>query len=395
MKIPRKIISLFDPDLQSRLVELRRDLHQHPELSFQEERTAQKLFDELAQLKPAALDRIAGTGVVARIQGKNPKAPVVAIRGDIDALPIQEATNLEFASQNTGVMHACGHDIHAAWTVGAAYLLTKNPAAGDVLMVLQPAEETGKGAAAILDTGILDSVSAIFGAHVDGRITVGKIVAEVGPLAASADIFRIELIGKGGHGARPHESVDPIIGAGALITALQTIVSHQLNPAQAGVVTVGMVHAGSAPNIIPERATLQGTIRAVDANTRQLLQDEVRRIAEATAEVFKLQANVEIESGTPPIVNPREPVSWARQAVTSLLGEDALVPLDALNMAGEDFALYMERMQGCFLRIGIRAQRGGIIPSHSPHFCAAEESIFIGATVLAEAARVASAKLSG
>lgn len=384
----------FSPSLVYNLLTLYRDLHQHPELSFHEHRTAQKLYDELTQLPVQQLERVAGTGVVARIKGRNPHAPVVAIRGDIDALPIQEATGLEYASVNLGVMHACGHDVHATWTMGAAHLLAANPAAGDVMIILQPAEEIGKGALAVLESGMLEGVHAIFGGHVDRRFQVGQVVAEAGALAASADEFKIELIGSGSHGARPHEAADPIVGAAALISALQTIVSRRLNPAKAGVVSVGTMHAGTAPNIIPERAQLTGTLRALDVETRQLLHDEVRRLATAIAQAYGLRADVEIILGTPVLNNSSQAASWARQAVSNILGEEAVVPLGFLNLAGEDFAFYLEKMPGCFLRIGACESGGKFVAAHAPRFYAAEESIFIGAAALAETARIASAALA-
>jgi amidohydrolase len=242
---------LFSPELRAKLIELRHEIHRDPELAFQEQRTATRLEGALKALRPKQLDRVAGTGVIARIAGRDARVPVVAIRGDIDALPIEESTGLEYASRNAGVMHACGHDVHATWAVGAAHLLSEHPAAGDVLIVLQPAEEIGKGARAVIESGALDGVSAIFGGHVDRRFPVGAVVAEAGPLAASADDFHIELVGSGGHAARPHEAQDPIVAAGALIGALQTIVSRRLDPSRAAVVTVGTIHAGSAPNVIP------------------------------------------------------------------------------------------------------------------------------------------------
>ncbi len=385
--------ALFSASTRETLVALRRDLHQHPELSFAETRTAAALEAALAVLQPVTLQRIAGTGVVARIRGTTPGAPVVAVRGDIDALPIHEATGLPFASVNAGVMHACGHDMHAAWAVGAAHLLAARPAAGDVLVVLQPAEETGEGAAAMLASGALDGVAAIFGAHVDRRFTVGQVVAQAGPLAASADTFEIVVTGRGAHGARPHESDDPVVCAAAIITALQTIVARRVNPATPAVVTVATVHAGTALNVIPSHATLGGTLRAVDPDTRALLAAEVRRLAEGIALAHGLTAAVTLVFGPPPIVNPDGPAAWARQAVESLLGADAVVPLGSTNMAGEDFAHYMERMPGCFMRVGARMPGEPVIPAHTPQFHAAEESLFVGAAVLAEVARVASAEI--
>jgi hippurate hydrolase len=291
-------------------------------------------------------------------------------------------------------MHACGHDIHATWAVGAAALLARDPAQGDVLVVLQPAEETGRGAPAMLASGALDGARAIFGAHVDRRFAVGQVVADEGPLAASADTFTIELAGQGAHAARPHEAADPIVGLGALIGALQTIVSRRLNPATPGVVTIGTVRAGSASNVIPEGASLSGTVRAVDAASRRLMLDEVRRIAETTAAAYRLTARVDLDMGTPPIVNPAGATAWAREAARALVGAENVVPLGFLNLAGEDFAHYMERIPGCFLRVGAREAGGTPIPAHAPKFYAAEESLFVGAAVLAEAARVASRALA-
>lgn len=385
--------ALFPPKLRERLLELRRDIHRHPELAFQEERTAERLYAELAALKPAHLDVIAATGIVARIEGYDADAPTVVVRGDIDALPIQEETGLPYASQIPGVMHACGHDVHAAWTIGAAHLLAKEPARGDVLILLQPAEETAQGAPRVLKSGALEGAAAIFGAHVDRRFAVGQVVAEAGPIAAAADEFTIELVGSGAHGARPHEGIDPIVGAGAVITALQTIVSRRLSPGSPAVVTIGKVQAGSAPNVIPATARLQGTIRSLDRESRDLLYDELLRIAEGTAAAHGLDVRNSVSLGPPPIVNAEEPVGWARQAVADVLGTDALVPLGTLNMGGEDFAFYLEQMAGCFLRIGAREEGGEQIPAHSSRFYAADESIFVGAAVLAETARVATRTL--
>lgn len=386
--------SRFPAALRRRLLELRHDLHRHPELAFAERETAKRLELELGRLKPLELKRIAGTGVLARIRGKRRGAPVVALRGDIDALPIQEQTGLPFSSEVPGVMHACGHDVHATWTVGAAALLTAEPAPGDVVILLQPAEETGKGALALLEAGAIEGVAAIFGAHVDRRFPVGQVVADEGSLAAAADTFRIEVIGSGAHGARPQEARDPIVGAASLIQALQTIVARRVNPATPAVVSVTTVRAGTADNVIPERATLSGTIRTLDATTRELVHEEVRRIAQETARAHGLEAEVVLELGPPPIVNPAAPVAWARQAVVRALGADALVPLGFTNMAAEDFAWYMEHVPGCFLRVGAREEDGVTIAAHSPRFYAADEAIFAGAAALAETARVASAALA-
>ena len=390
MSLPESVDRRFSPDLRDRLVALRRELHRHPELSFAERDTTARLVDALGAVGVSDVRRIGETGAVARVPGRAPSAPVVALRGDIDALPIQEATGLPFASTVPGVMHACGHDIHASWAVGAAALLAADPANGDVLIVLQPAEEVGQGALAVLESGAIDDARAIFGGHVDRRFTVGQVVADVGPLAASADTFTIEIIGAGAHAARPHEARDPIVALAAVVSALQSIVSRRLNPATPGVVTVGTINAGTASNIIPDRALATGTIRAVDSDSRALMHDELRRVTEAIASGFGTEARVTIDRGPPPVVNPAEQAGWAREAASAVVGTNNVVPLGFLNLAAEDFSNYLERIPGCFLRIGAREPGGPVIPAHSPTFAPAEDCLFVGAAVLAECARVAS-----
>ena len=388
--VPPAIADQFSTELQTQLIALRRDIHQYPELSSRETNTARRLLEALRSLGLSDVRVVAGTGVIARVAGRDRSAPVVAVRGDIDALPIHEATGLPFSSRVPGTMHACGHDVHATWAVGAAALLLADPAIGDVIVVLQPAEETGTGALSILESGALDDVAAIFGGHVDRRFEVGQVVADEGPLAASADTFEIEICGTGAHAARPHESHDPIVAAAAIISALQTIVARRLNPAMPGVVTIGSVHAGSAPNVIPDRAMLAGTVRAVEPASRDLMLAEVRRVAESVAAGFGVEARVTLDRGTPPIVNPPGATAWARRAAISVVGEPNVVPLGFLNLAGEDFAHYMGRMPGCFLRIGAREPGGPVIPAHAPTFFPAEGSLFVGAAVLAECARCSS-----
>jgi len=389
MTSPTNLIANFPSDVANRIRSLRQHLHANPELAFQEEQTCSRLQQEMSQLEPRSVTRVAGTGIVARIPGRDPAAPLIAIRGDIDALPIPEDTGLKFSSVNPGVMHACGHDVHAAWAAGAAHLLRAKPAAGDVLIIFQPAEEIGAGATAILEAGVLDDVQAIFGGHVDRRFAVGEVVADTGPLAAAADSYTITIKGAGAHGARPHEARDPIVGAAAVVQALQTIVARRLNPATAAVVTVGTIQAGTASNVIPEDATLSGTLRAVESKTREALHRAVAEIANGVASAYGLSASVSIDHGTPPIVNEARATGWARKAVSTTLGASALKPLGILNMGGEDFAFYMESIPGCFMRIGAREEGGEVIPAHTPRFYAAEDSVLIGAAVLAETARVA------
>jgi amidohydrolase len=240
----------------------------------------------------------------------------------------------------------------------------------------------------------LDGVRAIFGGHVDRRFPVGQVVAQPGPLAASADAFSIEVIGKGAHGARPHEGIDPIVAASAIVTALQTIVSRRLDPGASAIVTIGSIHGGSAPNVIPELVQLTGTLRAMVPDVRATLHREIENVVTSVAAAHGATARVTIEHGPPPIVNPEREAGWARAAAERVLGSGSVVPFGTTNMGGEDFACYMERIPGCFLRIGARETGGSPAPAHSPRFVAAEESIFVGAAVLAECAREAAERIT-
>ncbi len=387
-------VQLFSPELRDRLIELRRDLHRHPELALEEFRTADRLHDELAALDLGPVDRVAGTGIQTRIPGTNPDSIAVAIRGDIDALPIAEETGAEFASVNPGVMHACGHDIHAAWTIGAAHLLKEDPASGDIVVLLQPAEETAQGAQAMIAAGALDGVAAIFGAHVDMRFEVGQVVAQAGTVAGSTDEFTIELKGRGSHAARPHEGSDPIVGAAALVTSLQTIVSRRVPPGVPAAVTVASITGGMATNVIPQRARIGGTLRAADSETRALLQAQLQQMSAAVARAYGLSVQCQIRPGTPPLINQPYTVQWAREAVQRTLGEAACVPLPVPNLGGEDFAFYLERIPGCFLRIGGRRSDQEPLPAHTPLFLPDDGAILVGAAVLAELARAASREVN-
>ncbi len=380
-------VARFTAEERLRLVELRRTLHAAPELSWQEHGTQATLRAALERAGITDVREVAGTGLVARIAGRTPGAPVVAIRGDIDALPITEETGLPFASRTPGVMHACGHDMHATWAVAAALLLARDPAAGEVRVVLQPAEELGEGAAKVLEAGALDGVAAIFGGHVDWRFPLGQVVATAGPLAASTDTFEVTFTGRGGHGARPQDTIDPIVGLAAFVMDMQTIVSRILDPALPGVVSVGAVRAGEASNVIPERSWCAGTIRATTPTARALLTSELRRVAQAVATVHRLSAEVNLNEGTPPLVNPPRGSAWAQQAARDLLGEQGLTTLPTTNMGGEDFAFYLERMDGCFMRIGTYREGRSRSGVHTPRFDPDEDAIFVAGALLADCAR--------
>ncbi|MBM3884856.1 MAG: amidohydrolase [Gemmatimonadetes bacterium] len=384
-------LAQFTAEERAQVLALRRALHVAPELSWQEHGTQRTLRAALEAAGITAIREVAGTGLVATIPGTDPTAPIIALRGDIDALPIAEETGLPFASTHPGVMHACGHDLHAAWTVAAGILLAKAPAPGTVHLVLQPAEEVGEGAARMLASGALDGVRAIFGGHVDWRFPVGEVVATDGAIAASTDTFEVVFHGRGGHGARPQDARDPIVALAAFVMEVQTLVSRRLDPGLPGVVSVTIAEAGSAANVIPERARVAGTIRATTPAARTLLCDGVRAVAESVAALHGVRAECTLSEGTPPLLNAPVAAACARAAVREVMGESALTALPTANMGGEDFAFYTERMPGCFLRIGTLGEGRSAAGVHTPRFDPDETALFIGGAVLAACARVASA----
>lgn len=390
-----KLIGQFTPAERELVLELRRALHRVPEPSWQELKTQALLKAALLKAGITDVREVAKTGLIARIPGKAKNGPVVAIRGDIDGLPILEETGLPYASEIPGMMHACGHDMHATWTVAAGMLLAKSPAVGEVLLVLQPAEEVGEGAAKVLASGALNDVKAMFGAHVDWRYSVGEFVADVGPLAASTDTFEVDFRGSGGHGARPQDTKDPVVGMAAFVGDLQTVVSRRLDPAVPGVISVGILRAGAAPNVIPETSHCAGTIRATTPDVRMMLADELQRLAHSVAATHQLTAKVTLKEGTPPLLNPERGSGWAQEAVRELLGRSALRSLLRANMGGEDFAFYLEKMDGCFIRVGTYRDGRSKAGVHNSKFDPDEETLFLAGAVLAECARKASADLAG
>jgi amidohydrolase len=392
--LPEGVESRFDAPLRDHLLALRREIHANPELSGAEHRTAERLIAALQQIPVASIRRIGETGLVAWIAGSDPAAPVVAIRGDIDALPISEETGLPYASTVPGAMHACGHDVHASWAVGAAALLAREPANGDVAVILQPAEELGTGAMEMIRGGALDGIAAILGAHVDRRFPVGTVVADEGAVNAASDSFVLTLTGSGAHAARPQDSRDPIVGAAALVMALQTIISRRVDPARPAVVTIGSLNAGTAANIIPGEAVLRGTLRSLDPTVRALLVEELERISAGVAAAHGLELKLDIDDGTPPVINDGRVAGWVREAAASVVGAESIGTMNFTNMGAEDFGYYLERIPGCFVRIGAREPGGEVIPAHSPRFAPAEEALFVGAAVLAESARQVSARLA-
>lgn len=362
-----------------RMVKIRRDLHQHPELSWKEHRTANCICAELEALGISYQRDIAGTGIIAEIPGES-TSPCVVLRADMDALPVQEETGLTFSSVVPGIMHACGHDGHTSMLLGAATLLkqeSKLPVS--VRLLFQPAEEVAGGATALIQAGALDGAGMIFGGHLDRHYPTGTIVVGQDIMNASTDAFEVLIQGKGGHAARPHEGIDAVIVGSLLVMALQTIVSREVNPAHPSVVTVGRFDAGTAHNVIAAQARLEGTVRAQEQEVREGLKLSIERIARSIGTLHQAQISVNFFDGSPALWNSKEAVPLAQKAASDVVGEESVVDLQIANMGGEDFAHYLEHVPGCYIRIGAQVQGRENYPAHSSRFDFDEQALAVGA----------------
>lgn len=369
----------IDSRVMERMVAIRRDLHRNPELSWQEYRTAGRICEQLEELGISYRRDVAKTGVVAELPGPE-GVPLVALRADTDALPIFEATGLPFASDVEGVMHACGHDGHTSMLLGAAELLAREPRLpAGVRLIFQPAEETGNGALAMIEEGVLDNVGMIFGGHLDRHYPTGSLVVSEGAVNASSDQFRMVITGQGAHAARPHESIDAVVVGSLLVMAIQTIVSREVNPAHPSVVSVGRFAAGTAANVIAGQAVLEGSIRAQEEAVRRHLHLALRRIGESIGQLHGAKIAVEIELGTPPLLNPPLTARIAREAACEAVGPANVRQLEVANMGGEDFSYYMQHVPGCYIRIGSQVPGKEGFPAHSSRFDFDEDALASGA----------------
>lgn len=364
--------------VRERLVQTYRELHRHPELAFQEVRTAQIIVAELEHLGLPYEYGGKGGAVVARLECGDPKAPTVALRADMDALPVQEQTKLPFASEHPGRMHACGHDAHMAMVLGAAHLLSAEPPDGNVRFVFQPAEEEGGGAQVVLRSGALEGVRAIFGAHVTHHHHTGQVMVREGTITAQSDPFTIRVRGRGGHGARPHEATDAVIIVGLLVVTLQTLVSRYANPLHPSVVTIGRIQGGTAPNVIADNGILEGTIRNTDPDVREQILKGMRRMVRGMAALHEAEIELNLMEGYPAVVNSKNETVLARAAARKVVGERGLVRDEFPSMGAEDFAYYLREMSGCYVRVGARRDDQEVIALHSSRFTIDEESLRVG-----------------
>ena len=368
---------------RDRLVADRRHFHRHPELGYQEHQTAAFVAQRLESLGYEVRSGIGGTGVVGSRSGSRP-APAVLIRADMDALPIDESSGHDVRSTVPGVMHACGHDGHMAVALAVAERLAAVELAGSVLVAFQPAEEGGAGARAMIDDGVLDlqPVAAAIGAHLWSDLPTGTIAVTPGPAFASVDNFVITISGRGGHAASPHEVTDPVVVAAHLVTALQTLISRRRNPADAAVLSITRIHAGTAHNVIPETATLEGTVRTYGGSFHDALPDMMRQVVEGSVQGFGARVELQYERVYPPTVNHAQLAIRMAEIATDLVGS-ANVRTDYRTMAGEDMAFFLERIPGCYAFVGSgNAAKGTDHPHHSPRFDIDEDALPLAAELL-------------
>jgi amidohydrolase len=383
--IKQKIQTVVN-QVQAELIEIRRDLHRHPELASEEYRTAKIVSTYLRDLGLEVEQGIATTGVVAHLKGDNPidASKVIALRADMDALPIQEETTHLFQSTVQGKMHACGHDAHTASLLGVAKILSslKSEFAGTVKFIFQPSEEKIPGGAKpMLDAGIFQNPKpqAVFGQHCIPQLPVGKIGFYAGAMMAASDELYFTIRGVGGHGSAPHRAKDPIVAAMQLVTALQTIVSRNMPPAEAVVVSICAIHGGSATNIIPNEVKMMGTLRTMNETLREQAWQRLRDITYHTAKAMGVEAELEIRQGYPVLINDKTMTEFAAQCSEEYLGaENTLVPEPI--MGAEDFAYFLQSTAGSFWQLGVGNPSKGIIHNiHSSQFDIDEEALRIGA----------------
>ncbi|UQW97866.1 M20 family metallopeptidase [Rummeliibacillus sp. G93] len=367
-------------DLREDVIKWRRHLHENPELSFEEEKTAKFVYDTLESFGNLELSRPTKTSVMARLIGPNP-GKTLALRADMDALPIHEENTFEFASQVPGVMHACGHDGHTAMLLGAAKILSglKDQIKGEVRFFFQHAEELFPGGAEeMVQAGVMDGVDLVIGTHLWSPLELGKIGVVYGPMMAAPDTFWLTVNGKGGHAALPHQTVDSIAVAAQVVTNLQHIVSRNTDPLDNLVLSVTQFVGGTTHNVIPGSVDICGTVRSFDADLRKTIPEKMERVIKGITEAHEATYDFKYEFGYRPVINDEEVTAVIEETVREVFGEEAL-DLMKPNMGGEDFSAYMEKAPGCFFYVGAGNEEKGITyPHHHARFTVDEDALEIG-----------------
>ncbi len=385
--------------IESRIVAWRREVHRHPELQLETVRTAALVSFALRGMGIEVREGVGGHGVVGLLRGEgypgrgSPGGAIrtIALRADMDALPVNEETGLPYASEVPGLMHACGHDGHVAMLLGAAQILSdmKKGLRGNVKFIFQPGEEGAGGARLMIADGCLEDPrpDAIIGAHLGSMWNVGNGQAgfRSGPLMAASDRFEVFVQGTGGHGAAPHASVDPVVVASHIVTALQTIVSREVNPTEPAVVTVGAIQAGTANNIIPDTCLMKGTVRYMDRDLGPFMKRRIKEIAESIASGMRAKATLEYHFGYPPLVNDEDITNRVRASAAKVLGEENVLTAGT-TMGAEDMSYYLERIPGTFFALGSGNEAKGIVyPNHHPKFDLDEDVLHLGSAIFVQA----------
>jgi amidohydrolase len=367
------------PELVAETIAIRRDIHAHPELAFAEHRTAALVAAKLRALGLEVHEEIGGTGVVGLLSGTKP-GPTIMLRADMDALPMPEESTVPFASQNPGVMHACGHDAHVAMLLGAAAVLRERAGElrGRVAFVFQPAEEGGGGAPAMLADGLIErfAIERAYGIHIGCILPTGVIGLRSGPMMAAVDQFDLVVEGLGGHGAMPHRSVDPVVVAADVVTSLQRVVSREVDPVEPAVVTIGAINGGTTYNVIPPRVALKGTVRSFSAATRDAMEGRIRRIAEHTCAAANATCRLDWQTSYPVTENDPAEAEFVRETLVASLGADRVVEMAPI-MGSEDFSYFAQRVPACFMFLGA-GDDAHAFPNHHPAFDIDEHAMQTG-----------------
>ncbi|MFM7905367.1 MAG: M20 family metallopeptidase [Microcystis sp.] len=374
--------------LAPRLVEIRRHIHANPELSGQEYQTAAYIAGVLSSCGLSVQEAVGKTGVKGELPGKGSDRRILAIRADMDALPIQEKTDLDFASRKPGIMHACGHDVHATVGLGAAMVLSRlsEPLQGKIRFLFQPAEEIAQGASWMIREGVMRDVSAVFGLHVFPSIPARSIGVRYGALTAAADDLEIFIQGESGHGARPHEAIDAIWIASQVITTLQQAISRTQNPLRPIVLTIGQISGGRAPNVIADQVRMAGTVRSLHPETHAHLPEWIEGLVTNVCGTYNAKCQVNYRRGVPSVQNDQFLTRLVEEAGLEAWGRDRVLILSEPSMGAEDFSLYLQQAPGTMFRLGVGSTNLLNPPLHHPEFLVDESAILTGVITLAYAA---------